>query len=47
MKLRILLTSVAIACGLAVHSQNEVVNQSRVFLLPPFERAVVVMEIFP
>lgn len=40
MKLRILLTSIAIICCLAVRSQNEVVNQPRIFLLSPFERAV-------
>ena len=30
----------AVICCLAVQSQNEVINQPRIFLLSPFERAV-------
>ena len=37
---RTLLIATALVCSLATYSQNEVVNQSRIFLLPPFDRAV-------
>ena len=37
---RTLLIAIALVCSLATYSQNEVVNQSRIFLLPPFDRAV-------
>ena len=37
---RTLLIATALVCSLATYSQNEVVNQSRIFILPPFDRAV-------
>ena len=37
---RTLFIAIALVCSLAAHSQNEVVNQSRIFLLPSFDRAV-------
>ena len=37
---RTLSIAIALVCSLAAHSQNEVVNQSHIFLLPPFDRAV-------
>lgn len=40
MKFRILLTMMAVICCLAAHSQEEVINQPRIFLLSPFDRAV-------
>ena len=37
---RTLLIATTLVCSLATYSQNEVVNQSRIFILPPFDRAV-------